>query len=215
MAAATFMSLLASVAPNASPRIAKGVEQYLAEYGPKFGLNTPKRIAAFLSQAAHETDGFKTLKEYASGTKYEGRKDLGNTYKGDGVRFKGRGIFQTTGRYNYQAVSKKIFGDDRLINKPELLEDPKNAVLSALHFWNDKGLNKYADAGDTLGLTKKINGGTNGLTERMKYMGAIVAFMTANPLFVTEFLKKKFSKQNPFARLFRGFPGVGYLFTGE
>src|SRR5690349_12430119 len=72
------------------------------------GIDTSARVAEFLAQACLETDYFKTLQEYASGVAYEGRKDLGNTYTGDGKKFKGRGIFQCTGRANYTIYGKRL-----------------------------------------------------------------------------------------------------------
>lgn len=160
---------LKKLAPNAKVDL-KEVAKFFDKYAEAFSVDTPKRKQAFFSQAAHETAGFKTLEEYASGQAYEGRADLGNTQPGDGVRFKGRGIFQITGRMNYKAISKKIFNDERLLSNPELLENPEYAVLSALIFWNTRGLNQYADLGTEEGfktITKKINGGLNGWADRL------------------------------------------------
>lgn len=150
----------------------------------KYGITSQRRFAAFISQVAHESDGFKTTKEYASGAAYEGRKDLGNIYKGDGVRFKGRGFIETTGRTNYGDTSNHLFGDkNKLLKNPELLEDPINATLSAMYFWKKHGLNEIADKPDnwTIKTKKKgtlnkfqyvtyiVNGGQNGLTQRAGY----------------------------------------------
>ncbi len=186
------LAVFKKVIPGHNKTILEQVDFYLKKYAEKFGLTTTGRIAAFMAQAAHETDGFRTLREYASGAAYEGRKDLGNIYKGDGVKFRGRGIFQTTGRYNYGKVSKKIFGDERLLKTPELLEKPEWAVLSALHFWKDRNLNAYADSNDIKGLTYRINGGYNGLADRLKYYASITSTIALSPtIFLTAFLKKK------------------------
>lgn len=137
---------------------------------PIYGIDTPFRIQHFLAQAAHETAQFQFLTELASGTAYEGRVDLGNIIAGDGVKFKGRGIFQTTGRANYKAVSIHLFGDERLLDDPTLLSIPENAVKSAAYFWKSKNINRFADADDALGVTKTINGGTNGYQDRLKFL---------------------------------------------
>lgn len=209
------LSILKKSIPAANSAILSAVDFYFNKYANNFAINTPKRIAAFYAQAAHETAGFKTLREYASGTAYEGRKDLGNIYAGDGVKFKGRGIFQITGRANYLATSKKIWGDDRLIKNPALLESPENAVLSALHFWNDRNLNSYADRQDFTGLTKRINGGTNGLADRMKYWGALTPLVVANPaLFLLGALKKK-SNQFVGDLFAAGRDHIRFFFTGK
>ncbi|APW46630.1 hypothetical protein [Rhodoferax antarcticus] len=89
---------------------------------PQYEIDTPQEFAHFLAQACHETDHFATLREYASGRGYEGRVNLGNTQPGDGVRFKGRGIFQTTGRANYMQLGPKKGRHDLFVNNPELLE---------------------------------------------------------------------------------------------
>ena len=93
---------------------------------------------------------------------------LGNTAEADGDSqlYRGRGLIQVTGRANYDACSEALFGDSRLLNTPELLEQPVYAALSAGWFWQRAGLNTLADKGDILTITKRINGGTNGLDER-------------------------------------------------
>jgi putative chitinase len=133
----------------------------------KYSINTSLRISAFLAQIAHESGSFRFVKEIASGNAYEGRKDLGNTQKGDGVKFKGRGLIQITGRANYTALSNDLNVD--LVNSPHLLETPNLACLSACWFWNKKSLNILADADDFKGITKKINGGYNGWEDRLQY----------------------------------------------
>ncbi len=132
-------------------------------------IDTPLRVAHFIAQLAHESDGFSTVEEYASGRAYEGRKDLGNTEKGDGVRFKGRGPIQCTGRDNYRHYGEKMGVD--LIREPELLLKPYYGSRMAVLFWLRHDLNKYADRNDIRMITKRINGGHNGLEDRIKYFG--------------------------------------------
>ncbi|UTO29294.1 glycoside hydrolase family 19 protein [Bartonella harrusi] len=137
-------------------------------------LTTPLRIAHFLSQCAHESDGFFTVCEYASGRAYEGRKDLGNVKLGDGVRFKGRGLIQLTGRKNYQRFTQFwcSFNEQAVDYEafPEMVERFPAALWSAIWFWQMKGLNRLADQDDLLGITKAINGGKNGLMQRLTYL---------------------------------------------
>jgi putative chitinase len=130
------------------------------------GLN---QQAAFIAQVMHESGGCKYVREIASGSAYEGRKDLGNTEKGDGVKFKGRGLIQITGRANYTELGLAFKID--LVNNPELLEEPEYAAMSAAWFWNSRRLNRYADgtAAGFITITKRINGGTNGLKDRRMY----------------------------------------------
>jgi putative chitinase len=131
----------------------------------EFGITTPARQASFLSQVGHESGQLRYVRELASGQAYEGRGDLGNTQRGDGVRFRGRGLLQVTGRTNYSACGKALGLD--LLAQPELLEQTVNACRSAGWFWQTKGLNALADAGDQERVTRRINGGTNGLAERL------------------------------------------------
>ena len=141
------------------------IEAAMAE----FDIDTPARQAAFLSQVGHESGGLRWLTELWGPTptqeRYEGRKDLGNTEAGDGYKYRGRGLLQTTGRYNYQKTGEAL-GLDLLAN-PGLLAEPEAAARSAAWFWRVRGLNDLADAGDTMVITRRINGGLNGYAERL------------------------------------------------
>ena len=131
----------------------------------EFHINTPTRQAAFLAQIGHESGSLRYVRELASGGAYEGRVDLGNTEPGDGVKFKGRGLIQITGKANYAACGAAL--DEDLLGTPELLELPDLAARSAGWFWTTHGCNELADAGNFQKLTRRINGGLNGLAERM------------------------------------------------
>lgn len=126
------------------------------------------REAAFLAQAAHESGGFNYMRELASGEAYEGRADLGNTQPGWGVLYKGRGIFQLTGETNFKLAGTELYGDpDWLLYHPEKAGDPPDACRIAGWFWKRNGLNELADKGDFYRITRRINGGTNGWTDRV------------------------------------------------
>jgi putative chitinase len=135
----------------------------------EFDINTPDREAAFLAQLAHESGSLRYVRELATGDAYEMRADLGNDRPGDGIRFKGRGLIQITGRANYRTCSTALFGDVRLLQHPELLEEPENAARSAAWFWQAKGLNALADVGAFRTITKRINGGLSGYDDRLAY----------------------------------------------
>jgi len=133
-------------------------------------INNRLRIAAFLAQIGHESGSLFYVKELGGPNyfaKYDGRKDLGNTQPGDGAKFAGRGLIQITGRNNYGRASQALFGDDRLLKNPELLEQPEWAAKSAVWYWTTRSLNNLADGGQFTDLTKKINGGLNGLDDRL------------------------------------------------
>lgn len=136
----------------------------------KFNITTNLRLAHFLSQCAHESGNFKWITEFASGAAYEGRKDLGNTQTGDGVRFKGRGYIQLTGRANYGKFS--TFCGEDCVAKPELVAT-KFPMMSAAYFFNANKLWSICDKGSTAedvkAVTKRVNGGYNGLDDRQKY----------------------------------------------
>lgn len=140
----------------------------LSDAMARFGIDTNEEIVEFIAQVSHESGEGQWLKELASGSAYEGRKDLGNTQQGDGVRYKGRGLIQCTGRLNYQLMGMML--DLDLIARPELLEEPANACLSAAAFWWNHKLDDLALKKDFVRVTKVINGGTNGLEDRQKYL---------------------------------------------
>jgi putative chitinase len=159
-----------------------------------FDINTPQRISMFLAQIGHESGGLTKLHEnlnykaarltqifpkyfkdvdpddYASNPEaianrvYCSRMGNGDEHSGDGYRFRGRGAIQLTGRSNYTACGTDLEVD--LIENPDWLETPEGAIMSAAWFWDQRDLNDYADKGDVLTVTKKINGGTIGLDER-------------------------------------------------
>ena len=134
-------------------------------------INTPLRLSHFMAQIEHESGGFKWLTELGGKSyfdKYEGRKDLGNTQPGDGYKFRGRGYIQVTGRYNYTKLSKDTGID--FLNNPDLLSQEVNAIVSACWFWNKNKINELADKDNAKAVTKKINGGYNGLKDRLKLL---------------------------------------------
>lgn len=133
----------------------------------EFGIATPLQKSHFLGQVAHESDDFRTAREYASGAAYEGRKDLGNTQAGDGRKFRGRGLIQVTGRANYLNCSVARYGDDRLLYAPELLEEPDNAAWCAGWYWSSRNLNRWAEQDNIREVTRRINGRYNGLDDRI------------------------------------------------
>jgi len=139
--------------------------EWINKICPEFEIDTPREYAHFLAQACHETDHFRTFEEYASGKAYEGRKDLGNVIIGDGIRFKGRGIFQTTGRANYKDLSDALGMD--FVSYPDELSEPEWAVRSAMYFWQSPDCNELADYGLFEKITRTINGGLNGYPERL------------------------------------------------
>ena len=128
---------------------------------PPYKITSKLRIAAFLATGGIETDYLRTCEEYASGKDYEGRADLGNIQPGDGIRFKGHGFFQTTGRFNHKKVTEATFaklGID-FEKEPHRLIETDIAVESACIFWRDNDLSKWADKGDFFGVSGKVNRG--------------------------------------------------------
>lgn len=154
------------IMPNAAGRAIVFCESLVSAMD-EFGIDTAQRKAAFLAQVAHESGSLRYVKELADGSAYEGRADLGNSSPGDGVKYKGRGLLQITGKSNYRACGVGISLD--LLASPELLEQPENACRSAAWFWDSRGLNQYADTDRFGSLTKRINGGFNGIDERIKH----------------------------------------------
>ncbi len=172
----------------------------------RFDISTPERQAAFIGQCAHESGNFKTLQEnlnysakglhatwpsrFASeeaaqpfhrnpekiaNKVYSGR--MGNTEEGDGWKYRGRGLIQLTGKDNYRFASDAL-GVDFVAN-PDLVLTREYAALTAAWYWNKRGLNKEADAKDFTGMTKKINGGTIGLADRVAHINTALNVLTA------------------------------------
>lgn len=144
---------------------------YLNDAMAQFHIDTPERQAAFLAQVGHESGRLVYVRELWDPIKcawqaaYESRADLGNNQPGDGARYKGRGLIQITGRANYRACGKALGQDFEA--KPELLEEPHWAALSAAWFWESHGCNQMADAASFVQITRTINGGINGLQDRI------------------------------------------------
>ena len=165
---------------------------------PDYDINTPRRVAAFIAQCAHESGNFRALKEnlnykweslrrvfpkyfptdeiakaYAHNQEmianrvYGGRMGNGPEETGDGFRYCGRGLIQLTGRLNYQAFADSI--ETPVDEIPHYLATFEGAVQSACWFWESNNLNQFADSGDILTMTKRINGGTIGLEDRKKH----------------------------------------------
>lgn len=145
-------------------------------------INTRDRIAAFLAQLAHESGEFRYMRELASGEAYDTgplAKRLGNTPEadGDGQMYKGRGPIQITGFNNYRDCSLSLYGDERLLDTPELLEQPFDGCMAAGWFWESRGLNELADKGEFRAITKIINGGYAHHERRIEYYKRALAVL--------------------------------------
>jgi putative chitinase len=162
------------IAPRFSGAKGKRQAHIITEVGPalqptldKYDINTRLRIAHFLAQTCHESAGFQTTEEFASGEAYEGRKDLGNAKRGDGTRYKGRGLLQLTGRANYRDFGAALHLD--LEQNPTMASEPALSLLIACEYWKRRKINPDCDHDDIITITKKINGGLNGLGDRRTY----------------------------------------------
>jgi predicted chitinase/uncharacterized protein YcbK (DUF882 family) len=137
----------------------------------KQGITTPARAAKFLATVAHESGEFRFQEEIASGAAYEGRRDLGNTQPGDGKRFKGRGYIQLTGRSNYKQASQAL-GIDFVKDPKRVAESLTMSAKVTCWWWKTHGCNQLADTPGEAGMiavTRRVNGGTNGLDDRLRY----------------------------------------------
>lgn len=188
------VDILKAIAPGSKKTNYKhldGLAIWMNHWFPAFKIDTNGELNHFISQAAHETDSFNALKEYASGVAYDTRIDLGNTPQkdGDGQRLKGRGIFMTTGALNYKKATLE-WNEDFPENKkdffatPDLLALPEYAVWSACQYWSQRGLDMFANMDDNTRvwvnrlnkylfpleyITWRINGGFNGFRERKQF----------------------------------------------
>ena len=143
----------------------------------RYAIDTPLRIAHFLAQIAHESDGFCTTEEYADGRAYDGRRDLGNIEPGDGPRYKGRGLIQLTGRMNYALTGKELGLD--LVGDPLSVNDPITYLLISCNFWTRLAINRPSDADDLYEVTRRVNGGLNGLDSRVAYLTRAKGLVTS------------------------------------
>lgn len=172
--------------------------EVLEQLLPEYDINTPRRVAAFVAQCAHESGGFKVLKEnlnYKAATLrkifgkyfpddaiaaafagkqeaianrvYANRMGNGDEHSGDGFRYCGRGLIQLTGKDNYSRFADSL--EISVEEASEFLATFEGAAQSACWFWETNNLNQWADSGDILTLTKRINGGTIGLEDRIKH----------------------------------------------
>jgi predicted chitinase len=161
------LDILRKLAPTLPADKAALYLPYINQAMTENGIVTKLRVAGFIAQILHESCELRFMEELASGIHYEGRKDLGNIYPGDGERFKGRGPIQLTGRHNYHLAGDAI--GLNLEAHPDLAKAPEVGFRVAGWFWNCHKLNSYCDKADFEGLTRKINGGLNGLSSRLKY----------------------------------------------
>ena len=166
---------LRQIMPNLSAAKAASFLPHLNDAMTEYGIESMSRTAAFVAQLAHESGEFRWMEEIWGPTSAQGRyepvtdlsKRLGNTQPGDGQRFKGRGPIQLTGRANYQRFGG-LLGID-LVAAPEQAAAPEAAFRVAALYWKNRGLNELADAQDFREITRRINGGFNGLAERQRY----------------------------------------------
>lgn len=183
--------ILKAIAPGSKKtnyKLLPELAHWMNEWFPKYHIDTKAEICHFIAQTAHESDSYNTLEEYASGKAYEGRKDLGNIYPGDGVKYKGKGLIETTGRLNYRAltISYNKLNSSHLDfeEHPELLKDENLAVWSACEYWDSRSLNDIANMPDETKIwskrlqynlspleyiTLRVNGGQNGIKERINF----------------------------------------------
>ncbi|AZD20578.1 Lytic enzyme [Pseudomonas chlororaphis subsp. aurantiaca] len=166
---------LLKIMPNARSQAGVFVSVLNAAMAHRY-INTPKRMAAFLAQVGHESGQLRYVRELGN-DQYLSKYDtgslaarLGNTPEadGDGQKYRGRGLIQVTGRDNYRQCSLGLFGDERLLALPQLLEQPQWAAESAAWFWQQNGLNELADRDQFNSITRRINGGLNGLEDRLQ-----------------------------------------------
>lgn len=164
-----------AIMPNAKDKV-DAFLPYINGYAEVFHIDTPKRMAHFLAQIAHESGELRYTKELGNRNyfhKYDVGKlknMLGNLKDGDGYKYRGRGLIQITGRANYQDYQNSKYCTGDIMENPEILEQPRYATNSAMWWWWKHGLNKLADSGSFVAIRKTINGGTYGLEQVRKYL---------------------------------------------
>ena len=163
---------LTKMFPKVKGTTATKYAEYINEAIRMASVNTKRRLAHFLGQVGHESGGLTTFSEWYKGknpqayfnNKYGSRKDLGNTVKTDGYKYRGRGPIQVTGKANYKLCGKALGVD--LVSQPDLLLNTKYGFRAAGWFWAMRKINTYADADNLTMVTKRVNGGTNGISDR-------------------------------------------------
>jgi putative chitinase len=163
---------LRRVCPNLSDNESIILARILGKEMARFGITTKRRATMFIAQVAHESGEFRYREEIASGDAYEGRKDLGNIWPGDGRRYKGRGYIQLTGRNNYKLAGQELHQD--YLSRPSKISRYRtHSARVSCWFWRHAGLNQISEEGTALSafykVTRRINGGYNGMASRLKY----------------------------------------------
>ena len=165
---------LKSIMPHATDENIRTYLPFLNDTMMRFEIDTNIRQCHFLAQLAVESGSLRYVRELASGEAYEGRESLGNIVPGDGVKYKGRGLIQLTGRENYQRFQDWLVlnytEDIDVMTYPELLESPELAVMVAGWYWEMRNVNAMADRDDVVSVTRKVNGGRNGLAQRVDFL---------------------------------------------
>lgn len=163
----TFGALLCYASQRQLGPLGHALGAGIATAFPQYSITSDLQIVHWIAQATHETEEFRYLTELGDAAyfaQYEGRADLGNTQPGDGFTYRGRGIFQITGRWNYAHFGAEI--GEPLETNPDLAAQPDIAVKIACQFWKERQIGVPADADWLVGVTRKINGGLNGLADR-------------------------------------------------
>lgn len=218
---------LRQVMPRLSPAKLQTYLPFLNEAMARFAIETPLRAAAFLAQLAHESAEFRFMEEIWGPTPAQRRYEppdrlaarLGNTETGDGFRFKGRGPIQITGRSNYARYGV-LLGLD-LIADPAQAATPAVGFATAGLYWTSHKLNDLADAEDFVGITRRINGGINGLPDRQKYYerakAILIGGFVATPVPTTRGRSRATAPAVPLdlEPLSRGFEAIAAIRTGR
>jgi predicted chitinase len=182
---------LKQIMPNLTPQKRALYLPFLNRVMEEYGISNPFRCAHFLAQLAHESGELRYMEEIWGPTPAQNRYEppsllaekLGNTERGDGKRFKGRGPIQITGRRNYELYGQQLGVD--LVSNPALAATPQIGFSIAGLYWRSNGLNQLADIDDIVSITKRINGGVNGLAERRAYCKRAKAVLFATRTAVT------------------------------
>lgn len=164
----TYAALLGYASQRSLGQLGQALGVGMAAAFPGAGIGSDLSVIHWCAQASHETEGFRYLTELGGPDyfkRYEGNKDLGNTQPGDGYNYRGRGIFQITGRWNYAHFGAEV--GEPLEANPGLAAQPGIAVKVACQFWLERHIGPLAEANDIQGVTRKINGGLNGLADRL------------------------------------------------